>query len=75
MNYSRHQEGITKFGLRIKELRKSKGLSQEQLAWKTGFEFSQINRIENGKINTSISSVFIIAEALELNPNELFNFS
>lgn len=73
MKYSRHKEGIIKFGLRVKELRQQKGFSQEQLAWETGLEFSQINRIENGKINTSISNVFIIAEALKVKPAELFN--
>ena len=66
--------GITKFGLRVKELRLQKGFSQEQLAWETGLEFSQINRIENGKINTSISNIFIIAAALGVKPIELLNF-
>ncbi len=74
MKYSRHEEGIIKFGLRVKELRLQKGFSQEQLAWETGLEFSQINRIENGKINTSISNVFIIAEALKITPSEFFEF-
>ena len=72
MKYSRHEAGIIKFGKRMKEIRLLKKFSQEQLAWETGLEFSQINRIENGKINTSISNVFIIAEALVVLPKELF---
>ena len=72
LKYSRHEAGIIAFGKRIKELRLLKKLSQEQLAWETGLEFSQINRIENGKINTIISNVFIIAEALGVLPKELF---
>ena len=75
VKYSRHEEGITNFGLRVKELRQKKGISQEQLAWETGLEFSQINRIENGKINTSISNIFIIAAALRVNPSELLEFT
>lgn len=55
-------------------MRLQRGLSQEQLAWATNLEFSQINRIESGKINTSISNVFIIAKALSVEPKELFNF-
>ena len=74
MKYSRHETGIKKFGLRLKEIRLEKGFSQEQLAWETGLEFSQINRIENGKINTSISNIFIIAEALKISPSELLIF-
>ena len=37
-------------------------------------EISQIGRIERGLINTSISSVFIIAEALNISPKHLFDF-
>jgi transcriptional regulator with XRE-family HTH domain len=72
MKYLRHTRGIKQFGAKIKVLRKYKGMSQEQLAWETGMEFSQINRIENGVINTSISSAFIIAEALQVEVSELF---
>jgi transcriptional regulator with XRE-family HTH domain len=74
LKYSRHEAGIKKFGLQVKELRLQKGFSQEELAWETGLEFSQINRIENGKINTSISNIFIIAKALGVKPMELLNF-
>ncbi|MFN8250702.1 MAG: helix-turn-helix transcriptional regulator [Ferruginibacter sp.] len=74
MKYSRHEAGIKGFGLKVKQLRLQAGLSQEQLAWETGLEFSQINRIENGVINTSISNVFIIAKALKVKPWELFEF-
>ena len=72
MKYLRHTDGIKQFGAKVKALRKQKGMSQEQLAWETGMEFSQINRIENGVINTSISSAFIIAKALQVDVSELF---
>ncbi len=71
MKYLRHTDGIKLFGTSVKELRKQKSMSQEQLAWATGMEFSQINRIENGVINTSISSAYTIAEALEVHVSEL----
>jgi DNA-binding XRE family transcriptional regulator len=72
LKYSRHEAGILQFGKKVKELRLRKKLSQEQLAWAVGLEFSQINRIENGKINTSISNVFILAEALGVQPKAFF---
>jgi transcriptional regulator with XRE-family HTH domain len=72
MKYLRHSQGVKDFGNKVKYFRKLKGLSQEQLAWETGMEFSQINRIENGVINTSISSAFVIAEALKIEVWELF---
>ncbi|RPE06055.1 XRE family transcriptional regulator [Chitinophaga lutea] len=65
---------MKKFGLRLKELRKSKKVSQEELAFKAGFELSQIGRIERGTINTSISHVAAIATALEVPASDLFLF-
>jgi transcriptional regulator with XRE-family HTH domain len=63
---------IKKFGKRVREIRQSKRLSQEQLALACGLEYSQINRIELGKVNTSISHVTLIAKHLGISPGELF---
>ena len=72
--YYRDEKFIKKFGLRLKEIRKAKKISQEKLALETGFELSQIGRIERGEINTSISHVAAISKALKINPTELFEF-
>ena len=56
----------------VKELRKAKKMSQERLALDCGFELSQIYRIENGVVNTSIFHVTKIAEVLKISPSELF---
>ena len=71
--YYRDEKFIKKFGLRLRELRKAKGISQEKLAGESGFELSQIGRIERGEINTSISHVAAIAKALKVKPEELFH--
>lgn len=47
-------------------MRKQKGFTQEELAFKMGVEISQISRIERGISNTSISTVNAIAVALEI---------
>lgn len=73
--YYRDDDFIAKFGLRLKEVRRSKKVSQEELAYRCGFELSQIGRIERGTINTSISHVAAIAKGLGVNPDELFKFS
>lgn len=73
-NYYRDEDFIKQFGLRLKAIRKSKKISQEELAFKAGFELSQIGRIERGTINTSISHVAAIAQALGISPDELFKF-
>lgn len=57
--------------MKIRAIRIEKGLSQEQLAYECNLELSQINRIELGKINTSISHLSLIAEALKVSIIEL----
>lgn len=74
MKYLRHSEGIKKFGALIREIRMSKGISMEQLALEAGLEYSQLSRIERGVINTSVSHVFVLAEALKVEPQDLFKF-
>ena len=37
-------------------------------------DYSQINRLELGKINFSVSYLFLVASALEVNPADLLNF-
>ena len=58
--------------MRLKQLREEKNLSQEELAWKCGFELSQIGRIERGVINTSISHAAKLAEGLGVEVSDLF---
>ena len=49
-------------GEMIKEERKKAHLSQEELAKKTGTKKSYISRLENGKIDIQISTLFKIFE-------------
>ena len=72
--YYRDDKFIKQFGKNLKALRLGKKVSQEELAGRTGFELSQIGRIERGTVNTSISHVNAIAKALKITPSELFNF-
>jgi transcriptional regulator with XRE-family HTH domain len=74
VQYAREEELIIKIGLRIKEIRKGQNLSQSQLAFEAGLTRSQIVRIEKGKINTSVSQLFVIAKALDVDIKSLFEF-
>ena len=49
-------------GEMIKEARKEAHMTQEQLAEKTGTKKSYISRLENGKIDIQISTLFKIFE-------------
>lgn len=74
MKYSIHKAGLKAFGKHLRALRKAKGFSQEQLAWKADSELSQISRMERGIINAGLSQLFKIAEALDIHPRDLFDF-
>lgn len=71
---ARHEVGIKAFGTHLREVRLYEGFAQEQLAYTSDLEPSQISRIERGIINTSISLVFLIAAALGVHPKQLFDF-
>lgn len=63
----------TRIGLRIKELRAKKELTQEGLAWKAELNRTFMNHIENGRKNISVESLEKIITGLETNIKEFFN--
>jgi transcriptional regulator with XRE-family HTH domain len=68
------QEGLELLAKRLKEIRAEKGLSQEELAYRSEITLSQIARIETVRINPTVSTIFKIARALDVPPSEIFNF-
>ena len=56
-------------GAKIKEIRMSKNLTQVDLAsrFEGRFDTTNISRIESGRINTTVFTLFRVAEALEVN--------
>jgi transcriptional regulator with XRE-family HTH domain len=63
---------LQKFGLRIKELRSSKNITQENLAELTGLSRQYIGDVERGTRNISLINVEKIAKALGTSLSELF---
>lgn len=63
-----------KFGLHLKQLRESKGLSLRELAAKCDLDSSKISKMENGKTNLQLSSMFELAKGLGVEPKELLDF-
>lgn len=57
-------EDRIRIGERIKQLREAAGLTQTQLAEKTGLKQENINRIEKGKYSTGQDILTKIASAL-----------
>lgn len=61
-------------GMRIREVRKLRGLSQEKLAEKVGVDPKQISRIEGGKSAPSLDTLEAIAKHLQVEMKDLFDF-
>lgn len=74
VNKIRDRELLDRFGRHLKSLREAKGLSQEKLANLCDVTISQISRIERGQVNTTISTLEVLAKALEISRSELMDF-
>jgi len=61
-------------GQRIKELRRGRGLSQEQLAEKMGITPNYLSSIERGQENPTLDLLTTLAEALKVELVALFNY-
>ena len=70
----RDKEAIKLFGSSVRQKRLEKGLSQEELSYQCHIDTRQVGRIERGEINTTISTVFALARALEIEVAHLFDF-
>ena len=57
---------LTKFGEKVKILRKQKGWSQDELAMKSGLHRTYIGSIERGERNVSLLNIERIAKAFNL---------
>jgi len=60
-------------GVRIRKLRKEKGLSQEALAEKANLHYTFIGRVERGEKKISIVGLEKLAKALEISLTDLFD--
>ena len=63
-----NEKFMVAFGKNLKKLRLQKKLSREMLSAYSDVEVMQIYRIENGFINTTISTVYALAAGLEMHP-------
>jgi transcriptional regulator with XRE-family HTH domain len=67
-----YETEIARLGERIRELRKARNYTQEQLAAYTEIPRSNISKIENGLMNLEFKTIVRIAQALEVELSSLF---
>jgi transcriptional regulator with XRE-family HTH domain len=60
------------FGHRVRELRKARGLSQEELAELAGVHRTYMSSVERGERNVGLDNILAIAAALDVPASDLF---
>ena len=63
-----------KFGKRVIELRKTKGITQEELAYRCDIQRSYMGVIERGEKSVTLNTIEKIAAELEISIIELMSF-
>lgn len=61
-----------RLGQRIKELRKGKNMTQEDLAFRVGVDGSYMGFVERGEKNPTLKKLIKITQALKVSLSELF---
>lgn len=61
------------FGSTIRDIRKQRGLSQEELADLCGLHRTYVGGIERGERNVALINILYIAKALNVAPADLFS--
>ena len=65
---------ILSFGKHLRKLREERDYSMRYLADLADVNYTQISKIETGKINTTISTAYALAKALDITLEQLFRF-
>lgn len=66
-------ELLVKLGEKIRETRKERGLTQEELAFKANLHRTYIGMIERAEKNLTITNLYKIAKALEVSTSYLLD--
>ena len=66
-----NQELALSIGSKIRETRKNKSISQEQLALLTTIDRSYLGRIERGEVNLTVEKLYEIANVLNIDVRKL----
>lgn len=61
-----YQNEITKIAHAIQRIRREKGLSVQEVAYRCNIERSNLSRLEAGRTNMTIKTLCIICDALEI---------
>lgn len=71
-NVRNNSEFLAKaFGTVLREVRKERGISQEDLGFESGYHRTYVSLLERGLKSPSLQTIFELARALEISPSKL----
>lgn len=73
-NRKLRKEFSTQLSARLREIRKDKKLTQQELAEKSGLHLTYIGHLELGKYHPTVFVMWKISKALGVSLDELINF-
>jgi len=71
MGMSEKKEMLIKLGKQIAKIRRNRGLTIEKLAYEAGISKGNLSDIENGNRDARYSSLYAIAENLDISISQL----
>jgi transcriptional regulator with XRE-family HTH domain len=69
-----HEEQLKKFGKRLRQIRKEKGMSQVDLEVASGIYIAEISKMENGLQNIEFFTLSKLAFTFKVEIGEFFKF-
>jgi ribosome-binding protein aMBF1 (putative translation factor) len=69
--YFKDEELLKQIGIKMRNARTDLNMSIEALANECEVDYSQINRMELGKVNFSVSYLSKVAKVLKIKPSDL----
>jgi len=68
------EKSLARFAKHLKHIRQNKGYSLREFSSRAGLEYSQVQRIEKGKVNFAFTTLEALAEGLDMTTSELTNY-
>lgn len=65
---------LEQFGSHVRNIRVSKKLTYRKVATQCNIDFSNLRRIEQGKLNITLITILELAKGLEVTASDLFKY-
>ena len=68
------EKALSRFAAHLKKLREAQGISIREMAARSDLEYSQVQRIEKGKVNIAFTTILALADGLNVTPDTLLKY-